>query len=121
MGELESKMKKAKYFMTISSGPYILSRAHYNEAKENYDTAKESYDAVNAKTQKLAEGISKQLLKKPEFIGYRVHHRYRAKNNAGDVLIGDAHFLLDNDLTQIIAQHDEVKQLRRINNEDFMK
>jgi hypothetical protein len=108
MDELESKMKSAKSSMSIWSGPYMTSfgRNQYNEAKEEYEEAKEKYDALTAKIQKMAEGLRAQIEKEPEFIGCRVHHRYRAKNNAGNVLMGEAYFLLDKDLTQIIAQWD---------------
>lgn len=109
LDELDSKMKRAKSSMSIWSGPYMTSfgRNQYNEAKEEYETAKGKYDALTAKIQKMAEGLREQIEKEPEFIGCRVHHTYRAQNNAGNVLMGGAYFLLDKDLTQIIAQWDE--------------
>ena len=109
LDELDSKMKSAKSSMSIWSGPYMTSfgRNQYNEAKEEYETAKGKYDALTAKIQKMAEGLRAQIEKEPEFIGCRVHHTYRAQNNAGNVLMGGAYFLLDKDLTKIIAQWDE--------------
>lgn len=109
LDELDSKMKSAKSTMSIWSGPYMTSfgRNQYNEAKEEYETTKGKYDALTAKIQKMAEGLRAQIEKEPEFIGCLVHHTYRAQNNAGNVLMGGAYFLLDKDLTQIIAQWDE--------------
>lgn len=37
------------------------------------------------------------------FIGWKVTHSYRAQNNAGQTLIGESVFILDAEMTQILA------------------
>ena len=107
--KLDAKMNHAKSSMSIWSGPYISSfgKEQYRQAKEEYENAKNRYDALVAKVQSTAEGLRKQIEKEPEFIGYRVHHRYRANNNAGNTLLGGKYFLINPDFTAIIAQWNE--------------
>lgn len=107
--DLELEMKQAKSSMSIWSGPYMTAygKNEYNEAKAKYEEAEAKYNALINKVQKISEGLKEQFEKDPEFIGYKAHHRYRAKNNAGGVVMGDMAFVLNKELTAVVAQWDE--------------
>jgi hypothetical protein len=109
VADLEDKMKRAKSSMAIWNHPYMgaYGRNEYSEAKNEYDQAKASYDAIVSRVQKMSEGLRVQIEKEPEFIGFQARHRYRAKNNAGNTLIDDSFFLLDKDLSKVVAQWNE--------------
>lgn len=109
INQLDSEIKRAKSSMAIWSGPYMSSytKEQYHQAKEEYETAKKRYDGLVAKVQSTIEGLREQVEKEPEFIGYNAHHRYRADNNAGNTLLGEKYFLINKDLSAIIAQCDE--------------
>lgn len=106
---LEFEMKQAKSSMSIWSGPYMTAfgKNEYNEAKAKFEEAKTKYNTLINKVQKISEGLKDQFERAPEFIGYKAHHRYRAKNNAGGVVMGDMAFFLNKDLTAVVAQWDE--------------
>lgn len=109
VADLEDKMKRAKSSMAIWNHSYMgaYGRNEYSEAKNEYDQAKASYDAIVSRVQKMSEGLRVQIEKEPEFIGFQARHRYRAKNNAGNTLIDDSFFLLDKDLSKVVAQWNE--------------
>ena len=109
VADLEDKMKRAKSSLAIWNNPYMgaYGRKAYSEAKNEYEKAKASYDAIVSRVQKMSEGLRVQIEKEPEFIGFQARHRYRAKNNAGNTLIDDSFFLLDKDLSKVVAQWNE--------------
>ena len=106
MDRLDSQMKSAKSSMAIWKSSYMSSfaRQQYNEAKDNYDSAKKQYDLLSSQIEKSAKKIQEIAEKGSEFIGVRAHHTYRAQNNAGNVLLDEEYFLLDKDITQVIAR-----------------
>jgi len=106
---LDSQMRSAKSSMSVWSGPYQtpFGREQYKQAKDEYDAAKADYDALVGRMQKMAEGLREKAEKEPEFIGYRVHHRFRAINNAGNLILSGRHFLFDKEITKIVAQWSE--------------
>ncbi len=108
LDKLDSQINRAKSGMAIWSGPYMtsFSKEQYRQAKEEYEAAQEKYDALMAYVQKKSLVLKEKLEKEPEFIGFRAHHTYRANNNAGDTMLVQEYFLLDADITTIIAQWD---------------
>ena len=71
-----------------------------------YEQIVEQQKEVEKRLTKAGEEMKELLQKEPEFIGYKATHRYRAKNNAGQVLIGDQFYIFNKDLTEILASYD---------------
>ncbi len=106
---LKDKAKIAKSFMSIwEEDPYSSSFAQneYQESKAEYEQIVEQQKEVEKRLTKAGEEMKELLQKEPEFIGYKATHRYRAKNNAGQVLIGDQFYIFNKDLTEILASYD---------------
>ena len=101
--ELEEKAKRAKSSMAIWSGPYqsAFGRNEYQEAKEEYDEANAKMDKLKTKAQKLYKKIVSVLQGERKFIGYKALHNYRADNNAGNTLIGNTFYFIDENFTEI--------------------
>ena len=90
--EYDRKMKSAKSSMSIWSGPYqsAYSKNEYQEAKDEYD-----------------ENELKTMLDKEQlFIGFKARHRFRANNNAGQIVFGEMKYLFDKDMNKIVASYD---------------
>ncbi len=109
LDEIDLQMKRAKSNMAIWSGPYQSSfgREQYKQAKEEYDGASSKHEALVSKVNKIAESLLEKTEKESEFIGYRAHHRFRAQLNNGDTILSGEYFLLDKELTRIVAQWSE--------------
>lgn len=108
ISQAEEEMKDAKSSMSIWSGPYqtAFGRNEYNEAKEKYETANASKEKATEKAKKIAEELKAELQKKPVFIGFKARHKYRANNNAGNTVFGEAKFVFDKELKNVIAEYD---------------
>lgn len=101
--ELEEKAKRAKSSMSIWSGPYqsTFGRNEYQEAKEEYEEANAKIEKLKTKGRKQYEKVAKMLQGERKFIGYKAVHNYRADNNAGNTLIGNTIFFIDENFTEI--------------------
>lgn len=103
----EDRAKLAKSSMAIWSDPYsAYSKNQYQESKAEYEEYIEKQHAIKEKIENTVNNIKEMVQQKPKFIGYKVTHRYRAKNNAGQTLLGDKLYILNNDFTDIIASYD---------------
>lgn len=101
--ELEEKAKRAKSSMAIWSGPYqtAFGRNEYQEAKEDYDEANAQIDKLKTKGKKQYEKVVSMLQSERKFIGYKALHNYRADNNAGNTLIGNTIFFINQNFTEV--------------------
>lgn len=101
--DLEKKAKYAKSSMSISSGPYMSAydRNEYQEAKADYEEAKVKIEKLKKKGRKQYEKVANMLQGGRKFIGYKAVHNYRADNNAGNTLIGNAIFFIDKNFKEI--------------------
>lgn len=101
--KLEKKAKHAKSSMAIWSGPYqtAYDRNQYQEAKEEYDEANAQIDKLKKKGKKQIEKVLIMLHGERKFIGYKALHNYRADNNAGNTLIGNTIFFIDENFTEV--------------------
>ena len=101
--ELESKAKHAKSSMAIWSGPYMSAygRNEYQEAKSDYEEANAKLEKLKTKGRKQFEKIANMLQESNKFIGYKAVHNFRADNNAGNTLIGNTIFFIDNNFEEI--------------------
>lgn len=101
--ELEDKIKYAKSSMAIHSGPYqsAYDRNEYQEAKEEYEEANAKIEKLKVKGKKQYKKITEMLQSGRKFIGFKAVHNYRADNNAGETLIGNTIFLIDENFTEV--------------------
>ncbi len=106
---VEEQMKRAKSQMALWNGPYMTSygREQYQQAKDEYESYQQTYEILSNNYEQILVGIGDLFNKEPEFIGYRAHHRFRANNNEGATMLSGYYFLLDKDLTKVVAQWDE--------------
>lgn len=109
--EYDRKIKNEKSDMALYKD--MLQIMYSNRDKENYDQAKENFDKylsekeeAERKVKDLVEEIKVELEKEPKFIGFKARHRYRAQNNGGQTVFGEAKFLFDKDITQIVSAYD---------------
>ena len=59
-----------------------------------------------AKAKKLADELKTMLDKEQLFIGFKARHRFRANNNAGQIVFGEMKYLFDKDMNKIVASYD---------------
>lgn len=111
MEEYEHKIKDEKSDMALYKD--LLRIMYSNHDKERYDQAKDNYEkylaAKNNTEQKivqLVEELKKELEEEPQFIGFKAKHRYRAQNNGGQIVFGEAKYLFDKDITKVISAYD---------------
>ena len=103
-------MRRAKSSMSIWYSTYHMSDyeiERYQQAKENYEEAQSSYNRIMSRLQEKAEWIKNKMAEEITFIGFMARHRFRANNNAGDTLFGESYYLLNPELTTIVAEWDE--------------
>lgn len=100
---LQAQIASAEREVSIWDTPYpsSYSKTQYKQAKEKYDSFTQELTQLTSRLQKMGSTISEQLYKPKEFIGYKAEHSYRAKNNAGEIMIGKDYYLFDKDLTII--------------------
>lgn len=114
--ELEEKVKRAKSSMAIWSGPYqtAYGRNEYQEAKEEYDEANAQIEKLKTKGKKQYEKVVSMLQSERKFIGYKALHNYRADNNAGNTLIGNTIFFINQNFTEVrySMEEDEYEQVQ---------
>lgn len=114
--ELDEKAKRAKSSMAIWSGPYqtAYGRNEYQEAKEEYDKANAQIEKLKTKGKKQYEKVVSMLQSERKFIGYKALHNYRADNNAGNTLIGNTIFFINQNFTEVrySMEEDEYEQVQ---------
>lgn len=115
--DLEQNAKHAKSSMLILSDSYIsaYNRNEYQEANVNYEEANAQIEKLKVKGRKQYEKVVKMLQGSRKFIGYKAVHNYRADNNAGNTLIGNAIFFIDKNFEKIIylmetEEYDQVQE-----------
>ncbi|MDO4932634.1 MAG: hypothetical protein Q4E63_08345 [Prevotellaceae bacterium] len=101
--DLEKELKQARSSMSIWSGPYqtAFGRNEYQEAKADYNDANAKIKKIKTKGQKQYEKVISLLQGDRKFIGYKAIHNYRADNNAGNTLIGNAIFFFDKNFKEV--------------------
>lgn len=106
--KLESEIKYAKSSMSIWDDDYMSSYGinEYQEAKSNYNEANEKIEKLKEKWKKQYKKIESMLKEHRQFVGFKASHNYRADNNAGQTLIGNALFFIDKDFNEIIYSID---------------
>lgn len=105
--ECNRNMKHAKSSMSIWGGSYQSSYGsnEYQEAKDKYEEYARNKKSIETKAKKLSNELQTMLDKDPRFIGFKVHHRYRANNNAGQTVFGEMEYLFDKGMKKIVASY----------------
>ena len=104
-------IKHAKSSMSIWSESYS-SLGESQFVKNEYEEARREYEQAVAREKTLTDimmnkATKLKMLESPsEFIGYKAVHSYRAKNNAGQVLLGKEIFFFDLEIEHVLAQYD---------------
>lgn len=101
--DLDEKAKRAKSSMALWIGDRnsAYGKDRYQEAEEEYNDAIAKLEKIRTKGRKQYDNVIKILRGERKFIGYIAEHNYRADNNAGNTLIGDAVFIIDKDFKEV--------------------
>lgn len=103
MQEAKEELEDAESEMAIWNGNYMTEydKIQYNKAKAKYEKAQETIQKETEKVQQQREEFLKLKNQKPEFLGFKALVTYRAKNNAGNVLMGQDFITFNKDLTKV--------------------
>lgn len=103
----EEKIKDAKLSMSLYVNPYSsYDRDEFFEKKKEYEERMGKQEAMKEQFNQKLEKIKKEAQEKPEFIGFKAFHRYRANNNNGQTLIGTALYVFDQEIKQPLMVYD---------------
>lgn len=78
-------------------------------ANEDYADAEIKRKALSGRLNKQIERQKEKAKKEPEFIGYIAHHRFRAQRDNGETILTGEYYLLDKDLSRLIARWNEIE------------
>lgn len=82
------------------------SKESLNQVQEDYDNTTSTKNKSGKNAKGLAEELKAMIDEEQKFIGFKVRHRYRVNNNAGQIVFGKTEFLLNKNMTEIIAAYD---------------
>ena len=119
----EANIKKAVKFVEVMKEAKNQQHdfEYNNEQKEFWrgqyggfynDYSRKAQSAENKKIQKIGEAraiisdLYKQYYAPREFVGFLADHKFRAKNNAGQVCFGEYVFILNKEKTEVLAAID---------------
>lgn len=77
----------------------------YSDYSKKVQRGEEKRDGLKAQANKLFAELLEDYNNNREFCGYIVEHKFRAKNNMGNVDFGDVIYLLDKDKSKIVAAY----------------
>ena len=121
----EAHIKNAKSRMSLNSGSYqsAFTKNEYQEAKEDYDKATAESEELKIKGKNLYEKVVAKLKTKPEMIGYKALHNFRADDNAGNTYIWNVIALFDKDMDRVtyVFEMDEYDKLQKYIKEEILK
>ncbi len=78
----------------------------YNDYSKKVQRNEEKRNELKTKANKLFSELIEDYNSKCEFRGFVVEHKFRAKNNFGNIVFGDVIYILNKDKTEIIAAYD---------------
>lgn len=109
VSSINEEIAEAEKSMAIwgDGGLSEYGKLEYNQAKEKYDKAQQSLSNAQALILQQREKFLEMKNHKKEFIGFKGVLKFRAKNNAGNVLMGNNVFLFDKEITKIINMYDD--------------
>ena len=86
-----------------SYSPYAVTQ--YQEAVNRFNIAHKKGQKIAEEIMKIGEEVTEMEQKGSEFIGYLIDHRYRAQNNADNVLIDNVFLIINKDATEVLAAY----------------
>lgn len=103
-----SNADRAERVMNVWKAPHLngLGQVNYNQAKDDFERYSKQVDFYTSKIEKEKDYLQEQISKEPKFIGFKFTHKFRAKTNSGNVMIGEKVFITNEDMTQILAGYD---------------
>lgn len=109
--KIDIQLKHAKSSMAIwgdhSYGHYSsFNRNEYEEAKEEYEKALSQQSLFQSKGESIGNEIREIVEEGNYFVGFKVTHRYRAKNNSGQTMMADRVLIIDKEATKVVANYD---------------
>ena len=106
--ECTEEIQQAERSMNIWHSSYMseYARAEYNHAKQKHDDYILKEEKLKNKIRKAYEELWKIAETGRQFIGFKATHKFRAKNNAGNTLMGENVYIMNEDLTKILASYD---------------
>lgn len=107
-----SEADRAERVMNIWKNPYLdgLGQVNYKQSKKNFEKYSEQVKYYTSKIEQEKDYLQEIINVKPKFIGFKVTHKFRAKTNSGNVMIGEKVFITNEDMTQILAGYDSDKE-----------
>ena len=78
----------------------------YNDYAKRVISGEETIDGLKAQANKLFAELQKDFYNDRGFYGFIVEHRFRAKNNMGTVMFGDMIYIINKDITEVVAAYD---------------
>ena len=78
----------------------------YNDYSKKVRSGEEKRDELKTQAMELFAEILKDYNAERGFYGFIVEHKFRAKNNMGNVLFGDVIYILNKEKTEILAAYD---------------
>lgn len=107
-----SEADRAERVMNIWKNPYLdgLGQVNYKQSKKNFEKYSEQVKYYTSKIEQEKDYLQEIINAKPKFIGFKVTHKFRAKTNSGNVMIGEKVFITNEDMTQILAGYDSDKE-----------
>lgn len=78
----------------------------YSDYSRKVQRGEEKRDQLKVQANELFAELLEDYNKNRGFYGYIVEHKFRAKNNMGNVVFGDIIYVLNKDKTEIVAAYD---------------
>lgn len=78
----------------------------YSDYSRKVQRGEEKRDQLKAQANELFAELLEDYNRNRGFYGYIVEHKFRAKNNMGNVVFGDVIYVLNKDKTEIVAAYD---------------
>lgn len=114
--EYAQNLKLARNSMNIWSGPHqsAYARDKYISAEAEYNTNIKRIENATKQMKKLGDELNDISKNGKQFIGFKAIHRYRTKDNAGQIVFGEMEFLFDTNIDKIIESYNT-------SDEDYIK
>lgn len=97
--QIESDMEQRDYWRGKYGG-------FYSDYSKKVRRGEEKRDQLKSQANDLFAELLEDYNKNCGFYGYIVEHKFRAKNNRGNVMFGDVIYILNKDKTEIVAAYD---------------